>query len=397
MTATQAVDVTALNDEELAAMHAHFAQKNDAGSLAVVEADILRRAKAQAGGLENLRQWAQGKAQPRQTAPKAPQASPAVPKAPPSIKDRPQAIQEIVGQKNLVGRLQMVCAGATLRGTPMPHCLISGPAGFGKTTLAQIIAKELKAELIVTAGMVLKRSNDLVGLLVKIDGPTILFIDEIHAMAKIAQEQLYTALEDGKIDILGGHGMDTVAYTHELPNLVVVGATTRPGLLTTPLRDRFGFQAVMDDYAAEELAEIVTRAWDRVNVPCEHAEALTVAERCKGVPRRALHLAERVLDYQAVMGTEGITEGLAAAALELFGINEAGLDEADFKILDALTSRFAGKSVGLDALSQALDMDAKTLAEQYEPYLVRMGYMARAKGGRMATAEAYEFMKEQAA
>ena len=313
----------------------------------------------------------------------------------PSVKDRPQDLNEMVGQETLVRQLKMVCVGSKLRGTPMPHILISGPAGHGKTTLAGIIANQLGAKLVTTTGMVVRKPQDLVGLLVKMDGPTCLFIDEVHALSKPVQETLYTVLEDARIDIIAGSGTESESMSHDLPELVVVGATTRPGLLTIPFRDRFGYQGVMDPYTEEELAIIAGRAWDRVGVSYAAGEAEELAKRAKGVPRRVLHLVERVLDYMAVINAKEVVSGTVSDALSIFGIDADGLDEVDFRILCALTGPFAGKTVGLDALAQALDLDAHTLTEQYEPYLTRRHLIIRAKSGRMASPEAYQLVKQR--
>lgn len=347
--------------------------------------------------LPKLREWADTKAADQVQVTAAENASEAnADMAAPSIKDRPKTLDDMVGQKDLIGQLRMVCAGSVLRGTAMPHCLISGPAGFGKTTIAQIIAQEVMVKMIPTTGMMLRKPQDLVGLLIKIDEPAVLFIDEIHAMSTACQEQLYTALEDGTVDVLSGGGMDASTTTHEIKNLIVVGATTRPGLITIPMRDRFGFQAAMAPYSEDELAQIVSKAWERVGMAFDETEPGEVAKRCKGVPRRALHLSERVLDFVAVQESEKVAEGMAANALAVFGINGIGLDETDFKILVALTGQYAGRTVGMDSLAQALDMDARTLADQHEPYLLRSGLIVRAKSGRMATDLAYEIVKAAA-
>ena len=346
-----------------------------------------------AGHDDKLRAWASQTAASRPTRPPQPPevVEPAEP--PPSVRDRPQGLDDMVGQEALLGQLRMVCAGSRLRGTPMPHCLLAGPAGHGKTTLSGIIARELGATLVVTTGMMLRKPADLVGMLVKATGPTVLFIDEVHALPKPVMEVLYEVLEDGRISTLVGSGNDTVPYQHELTGFVCVGATTRPGVLTTPFRQRFGFFGTVEQYTAEELAEIVRRAWEHVGVTHGALEPLEVAHRCKGVPRRALHLAERVLDFGAVQGLEGVPDGTVHDALAVFGIDEDGLEENDFRILEKLTGEFAGRTVGLAALSQSLDMDPKSIEEQYEPYLSQAGLIQRTKTGRMALPAAYELLQ----
>lgn len=307
------------------------------------------------------------------------------------VRDRPVTMKDIVGQERLLTQLQMVCAGSNLRNTPMPHILLSGPAGHGKTTLSKVIAAELEATLVTTTGMVLRKPADLLGLLVKMTGPTVLFIDEIHALPVSVMEMLYEVLEDGTVSTVVGSGADGRAQTHQLTDFVCVGATTRPGVLTRPFLQRFGFQGVVEQYTPEELAEIVQRAWRRVGAAYEDGAALEVATRCKGVPRRSLHLAERVLDYSSVHG-DLVSEKMAQQALSFFGIDTNGLEADDHRILEALTGPFAGRTVGLDALSQQLGMDSKTLADQYEPWLMQQGYISRTKTGRMALPAAYELL-----
>ena len=315
-------------------------------------------------------------------------------KAPPGLRDRPQGLDEMVGQKNLVRQLRMICAGSMLRGTTVPHILLTGPAGHGKSSLGGIIANELEATMVETTGMTLKRPQDLIGMLVKMQGTTVFFIDEVHALPKAVMECLYEAMEDGKISAIAGSGADAVAHVHNLPPFICVGATTRPGLLTTPFRQRFGFAGTVDPYTIEELSEIVGRAWTRVGMKHTKGESEQVAKRCKGVPRIALHLAERVQDFCAVHDDGSrIPKGRAAEALRFFNIDERGLDRDDYRILSALTGQFAGRTVGLDVLAQALDMDAKTISEQHEPYLSQQGFISRTKTGRMALPAAYELLQ----
>lgn len=312
----------------------------------------------------------------------------------PANPNRPKSIDEMVGQTELLTQLRIVITGALLRDTKVPNILISGAAGHGKTSLAEVIADEIMADLVPTTGMMLKKPSDLVGLLIKVEGPTVLFIDEIHTMSRLAQETLYTVLEDAKIDVIGGSGNDASMNVHTLPHLVVVGATTRPGMLEVPFRDRFGFQGVMSEYSDLELSEIVTRLWTRHNVTASDDEALELARRSKGVPRRAIHLGERVMDYAAVRGLETIEQGTVANALAIFGIDDNGLDDVDFKIITALTKDFAGRAIGLEALAQLLDLDERTLTDQYEPYLARSGLLVRSRSGRIATPAAYAMTRE---
>lgn len=310
--------------------------------------------------------------------------------------DRPRTISDMVGQQELRDQLAIVCAGTRVRGKQMPHVLISGPAGFGKTSLSGIIAGELGWNLIVSNGMTLRKVDDLVGILIKASPNTVLFIDEIHALPKPVQEALYEVLEDGKISTTMGHGAEATAYTHTMQGFVCVGATTRLGLLTIPMRDRFGVSLTMADYSTDELAEIVRRAWTRQGATFTEDEPVTVAQRGKGVPRRSLHLGDRVLDYCAAHGMDGVEPGAAAEALDFFHVDEWGLDDIDFKILTALTTAYAGKTVGLDALATFLDVDAKTLENDHEPYLIRSGLVGRQKSGRMALPLAYDLLRDAA-
>ena len=229
--------------------------------------------------LDALRAWARGQVTPPVLPQEVtePEVGTQVPET--SVKDRPSALSEIVGQEALVNQLRMVIAGSQLRGTKVPHCLLTGPAGHGKTSLASVIAGEIGAELVQTTGVMLKKAGDLIGLLVKASGPTVLFIDEVHALPKPVMETLYTAMEDARVDVLAGSGMETVAYSHALPHLTVCGATTRPGLLSEPFRQRFGFIGQVEAYTDPQLAEIVRRSWEREGAEYAEGEPLEVAVR----------------------------------------------------------------------------------------------------------------------
>jgi Holliday junction DNA helicase RuvB len=312
----------------------------------------------------------------------------------PTNPNRPKSLDEVIGQNNVLMQLRTVIAGTQLRGEQMGHVLISGPAGTGKTSIAEVIASELGLPIISTTGMVLKKSNDLIGLLVKMDGPCILFVDECHAMSKVCIETTYTVLEDAKIDLLGGSGPTTVATTKALPGLIFVGATTAPGKLTVPFRDRFALHLQMQDYSEDELRQVVARFWKSRGVKHFKNEALQVARMSKGVPRNAVRLAGRVLDFAAVQGSPDlVTTGMVAEALDVFGIDANGLDGTDRRILGALTEAFMGKATGLDNLAMFLDIDPSTLSEQFEPWLVRRGLIVRTGRGRTATAAAYDLMR----
>lgn len=310
---------------------------------------------------------------------------------------RPEDLEGFVGQYELVKRLRTVMAGSRARETRPPHVLLSGPAGTGKTTMARIVAHELGAKLIVTSGPALKRPDDIAGLLMSIDGDeqlTVLFVDEIHRLSARVEETLYEALEDGAVSIVVGKGGEARAMTIKAPALVCVGATTKPGSLSAPLRDRFGFRMTMAPYTVDELAFIVGREWTRQGFEFTFDAAMVVAGRARGVPRVALHLAARVLDVVAISKAP-LTGRNAADALDSFGIGDGGLDELDWAIIRALTKHFAGRPVGLDALAQYLDVDAATIEDEHEGPLVRGGYLVRTASGRMATPEAFAFARRR--
>lgn len=309
---------------------------------------------------------------------------------------RPVVIDDVVGQGELVARLKIVMAGAVIRHTKPPHVLLSGPAGTGKTTLARVIGRQLGAPVVVTSGPALRRAGDLAGILFSLEPPEgvpgVLFIDEIHRLTPIVEETLYEVLEDGTLTTVVGSGETARSISLKLPPLVIVGATTKPGALAQPLRDRFGFHATMAPYSVEELAQIVGREWTRNERDFTQEAALTVAQRSKGVPRIALHLAMRVLDVTGIERTD-ITEASAVRSLDAFGIGEGGLDETDWRILEVLCVTFRGRAVGLDALAQALDLDAYTIERDHEGPLVRAGLMVRTSSGRMASPQAYEMVR----
>ena len=294
----------------------------------------------------------------------------------------------MVGQVQLTEQLRMVLRGARLRGVPTPHVLLDGPAGFGKTSLAQVIAAELEAPLVVVTGMMMRRPADMTGILLRLPPRAVLFIDEVHAAAKAVLEVLYTALEDGVVPVMLGAGADARAHQYQLQAWTCVAATTAPGMLTEPFRSRFGFKGTMAPYSVDELGEIVRRVWDKHDVDFEEGEPFAIAERCKGVPRIALHLADRVLDWAYCQGTERVSEGVVADALEAFGIDAYGFDEVDRRILTELTTTFAGRTVGVEALAQSLGMDRSAL-EAHEGPLVTKGLVSRTTRGRMALPAAY--------
>ena len=304
--------------------------------------------------------------------------------------ERPKELTEMVGQTEVIDRLRIAYKGAEARGVTPPHTLLSGPAGHGKTTLAQIVAAELGATLVKTTGPALRRSGDLAGLLASVKANTVLFIDEIHRLPSMVEETLYEVLEDGTLSVVVGAGQAAKAITLRFPPVIVIGATTKPGSLSTPMRDRFGLHLTVKPYSDAELALIVRRCWDAAGADYSEGAPEVVAGRSKGVPRLALHLASRTQDV-AALDQEPITPALAERALEAFGVGKGGLDEIDRRIIEALCTTFAGRPVGLANLSQALDLDPQTIESEHEGPLVRCGMMVRTPQGRLATELAHEW------
>lgn len=308
-----------------------------------------------------------------------------------------KALEEVVGQRELVGRLRVICAGARLRGVTPPHVLLSGPPGYGKSTLSRIVADELGAELVQTSGPAMRRAADVAGLVLGADpdGSTVLFLDEVHRLPVVVAETLYEVLQDRTLSVTTGSGSDARAFVLPVPaGLTVMGATTEPGRMPAPFRDRFGFHGTMTPYSLDELATIVRRHWERAAIAVEDGTGDVVAERCKGVPRVALHLAERVADFAAVIGESPVTVSTAVDAMRTFGIRDDGLDDLDWRLLEALVRTFANRPVGLDALAQALDVDQSTIQREHEGPLVRAGLVIRTRAGRMATPTANALIRE---
>lgn len=348
--------------------------------------------------LNDLKAWAgepaRWEVKPRPGTVEPAETEPAPP-APAMTADRPQTITDMVGQDELRNQLAIVVEGARARGTRLPHVLLSGPAGHGKTTVAQIIAAECGAAFVQSNGIVLRKPHDLAGLLLRMEPGTVVFIDEIHGLKPPVMEALYEALEDGTLSVITGHGTDAQAMVHQLPPFVLVGATTDPGRLTKPFRERFGFRGEVEPYTTDELAEIVRRAWDRKGILPDAGEPYEVARRCKGVPRLALHLADRVLDYCGAHGIEPVPVGIVAEALGAFGIDDNGLTSKDWRVLYALVVTFNGNPVGVDALASAVDIDARTLSAEIEPPLAQAGLIQRSKQGRMALPLAHELYRKE--
>jgi len=327
--------------------------------------------------------------------PDAPSARPVEPVAAPAEEAeeaglRPRTLSEFVGQAQLVEHLAIVLQAARRRRQPVDHVLFAGPPGLGKTSLAGIVATEMGVGLRVTSGPVLARPGDLAALLTDLQEGDVLFIDEIHRLHRSVEEVLYPAMEDAKLDILVGKGPTARSIRLDLPRFSLVGATTRTGLVSGPLRDRFGFIGRLDLYQPVDLEAIVTRSARILGVRIEQEGAARIAVRARGTPRVANRLLRRVRDFAEVRGDGVVTGAAADEGLQLFGIDKLGLDKVDRAILGALCHRFGGKPVGLTTLSQCVGEEPDTLEDAYEPYLLQQGLIQRTPRGRVATQRAWE-------
>jgi Holliday junction DNA helicase RuvB len=303
---------------------------------------------------------------------------------------RPHNLDEYIGQEKARGQLEIFIAAARKRGEALDHTLLFGPPGLGKTTLAHIIAREMGVNLRQTSGPVLERPGDLAALLTNLEKNDVLFIDEIHRMSPVIEEILYPALEDYQIDILIGEGPAARSVRLDLQPFTLVGATTRAGMLTNPLRDRFGIVARLEFYTPEELARIVTRSAALLNAVMIGDGALEIARRSRGTPRIANRLLRRVRDYAEVKGKGEITKDIADAALKMLDVDPVGFDLMDRKLLEAVLFKFAGGPVGLDNLAAAIGEERDTIEDVLEPYLIQQGYLQRTPRGRIATPAAYQ-------
>lgn len=302
---------------------------------------------------------------------------------------RPRRLAEFPGQTRVRDQLGLVLEAARRRGKPPDHVLLSGPPGLGKTTLALIVAAELEAPIRVTSGPAIQHAGDLASILSSLTEGEVLFLDEIHRMSRPAEEMLYLAMEDFRVDIIVGKGPGATAIPLELSPFTVVGATTRSGLLPAPLRDRFGFTGHLDYYAVEDLVTIVRRSARLLEVEAEDAGVWEIAKRSRGTPRIANRLLRRVRDWAQVHGDRVVDLAAAHAALALFDVDARGLDRLDRAVLDALCRRFGGGPVGVTTLAVAVGEEPDTVETVAEPYLVREGYLARTPRGRVATSMAW--------
>ena len=302
---------------------------------------------------------------------------------------RPRRLAGFVGQEGMREQLTVSLQAAAAREEPLDHVLLAGPPGLGKTSLAQIIAEELGAPFVQTAGPALERKGDIAALLTALEPGTVFFVDEIHRLNRALEETFYPAMEDLRLPITIGQGAGARVVTLELPPFTLVGATTRAGLLSTPLRDRFGIQHRLDAYTPEDLGTIVHRSARILGVQLDEPGALAIARRSRGTPRVANRLLRRVRDWAEVRGTGVVTAEAADSALTLLEVDESGLDRLDREILGALCDTFAGSPVGLSTLAIAVGEESDTIEDVYEPYLLQCGFIRRTPRGRTATARAY--------